>query len=121
VRIIRSPRPAQYELLDRRLLQDDRLSFRARGLLAYLLSLPDGWQTDSTKLARVAREGRDAIRAALRELEQCGYLIRTRVTDPTTGTWSTEMVVRDTPEDGFPGVGFPGVGFPGATRDDRQR
>lgn len=59
-------------------LQDQRISRRARGLLAELMSRPAGWKTSAEGLARVGPEGRDAMRAALIELEDAGYLTRTR-------------------------------------------
>ena len=94
--IIRSPRPTPFTALPNGSLRDGRLTFKARGLLAYLLSMPDGWQTNSERLAKVGPDGRDAIRAALRELEDAGYIVRRRHrTDH--GTFATETIVHDEP------------------------
>jgi hypothetical protein len=54
-------------------IRDKELSFRARGLLANLLDMPDGWDVRSEVLAREGREGREAIRKALHELGARGY------------------------------------------------
>jgi len=59
--------------IGRALLQDERLSFRARGIAAYLFSKPDNWQCRITDLRKNGIEGRDAIRTAMKELEQAGY------------------------------------------------
>lgn len=91
------------------MLEDARMSFRARGLLAYLLSRPDGWTTDHKRLAGCGREGQKAILAALRELEVCGYLTRDRRRDTRTGRWTTEWTVRDQPRARLREVGEPRV------------
>ena len=42
--IIRAPRRHRFVILDQRAVDDTRLSWAARGLLAYLLSRPDDWR-----------------------------------------------------------------------------
>lgn len=56
--------------------RDKRLSRRARGLLAELMSHDVGWTITFSSLANNGTEGRDAIKATLRELEKFGYLAR---------------------------------------------
>lgn len=119
VRIVRAPRERQFEVIDHQLLRDSSLSFRARGVAARLLSNVDGYTMTSEDLAREGREGRDAIRASLRELEKAGYLRRTS-RQVERGRWITEVLISDKPfgpetrptEDGFPVVGQPAVGQP---------
>lgn len=67
-----------FEVIARSTLQDSRLTFRARGLLAYMLSKPPGWRFASDRIAAESLEGRDAVRVALNELVAAGYLRRTR-------------------------------------------
>jgi hypothetical protein len=131
VAIYRAPRPdTQFTQIRNDVIRDQRLSYRARGVLVTVLSLPDDWQTSAEELTRRGVEGRDAIRAALTELEEAGYLRRVRRQDQR-GRWSTQNVIYDTPsapqasvqevlfpgpdstDDGFPGVGSPVVGNPG--------
>ncbi len=57
-------------------LRDSRLSLRARGLFALLLSNIEGWQLTVAQLQKENPEGRDAIRSAILELEELGYLRR---------------------------------------------
>jgi len=119
---IRVARRDRFVVIDQATVRDRKLSLRARGLLVTLLSYPDNWRINSTEVARHVKEGRDAIRACLAELEDAGYLSRNRCRIDTAtkkGVWITELVLRETPgrsDDGFPGVGFPGVGKPGANR-----
>jgi hypothetical protein len=93
-------------------LQDKRLSYRARGILSALLSRPPGWTTSAERIAAEGTEGRDAVKAAMRELEKFGYLIRVRAQDEK-GHWQHHQDVFDTPQieeppvDGKPVDGFP--------------
>lgn len=77
-------RGERWESIPHRVLRDKRLTFRARGLLCYLLSLPDDWTTSVSRLRDLTPdkepgqpyEGREALESAVRELERCGYLYR---------------------------------------------
>ncbi|MGH3828033.1 MAG: hypothetical protein ACRDQX_12820, partial [Pseudonocardiaceae bacterium] len=93
-----------YESLRREMLQDTRISFKAQGILTYLLSLPETWTTSSERLSDVrpgskgkVKEGRESIRAGLRELEATGYLRRERKS--VAGRWRWEWRYTDDPED----------------------
>lgn len=118
--IIRVARRRRFTVIDQRAVNDGRLSFRARGILAWLLDKPDDWQCNSKTLTQAGREGRDAVLAALRELEVAGYLRRDRAHDER-GRWLSTTTVYEQPVDnqstgdGFPGPGSPGVGEPGAS------
>ena len=59
-------------------LRDSRLTLKAIGLLAQIMSHRPGWNMSIRNLAANNRVGRDQIAAALKELETCGYLIRTQ-------------------------------------------
>lgn len=79
-----------------RVLQDERISFRALGVLVLLLSLPDNWKTNATALAKKRKEGRDAVETALTELEAAGYLFRRRL-QYRGGTWGWLWMYGDDP------------------------
>ena len=128
--IVRGPRPQSgFAMLDNDVLQDPRLSYRARGVLAAILSRPDSWRTDADSLAREGKEGRAAILTALRELADAGYVERTRIQDRKTGRWSTTSTVFDRPklvgvsatEVRFPNVGLPNVGYSDSLESNRER
>ena len=72
-------RRSRFARIDNAALQDDRLSFRARGVLAYVLSRPDSWTHSADRLSAASCDGVDAIRGALRELEAAGYAELRRV------------------------------------------
>lgn len=80
-----------------RVLQDEQISYRALGVLANLLSLPDNWRTNATQLSRHRKEGRDAVETALTELDAAGYLIRRRL-QYKSGQWGWLWMYGDDPE-----------------------
>jgi hypothetical protein len=87
-------------------IQDNRLSFKARGLLAYMLSKPDAFKFYIDELVKHGTDGKDSVRAGLKELEQCGYIKRYSVKEKGK-IQSWEMDIYEKPESGFPVVGNP--------------
>ncbi|MFI5942215.1 hypothetical protein ACIBCB_18425 [Streptomyces uncialis] len=96
------------------MLRDSRLSFTARGILVYLLSLPDGADIDVRKLAdRHPGVGRRGVQAAMDELIATGYYVR-RTRRDDRGRLRTDTWVTDTPQAGTaPSDQQPGTGDPG--------
>ncbi|MGW3570538.1 helix-turn-helix domain-containing protein [Streptomyces sp. NPDC000941] len=74
--------PKRYTIIGDHLTQNHNLSLTAIGLGAHIQSLPDGAAVDIRTLAGKFAEGRDRIAAALRELEECGYIKRIRERTP---------------------------------------
>ncbi|MFC1404618.1 MULTISPECIES: hypothetical protein [Streptacidiphilus] len=105
--IHRSAHTRAFIVLPNALLQDRRLSYTARGLLADLLSRPDGWREDGRQMADSSPQGRTAVYKALRELAGAGYyrVVRVRRAD---GTFHNESHVYDTPQTGQPPGGRAG-------------
>lgn len=95
-------------------LRDERLSWKARGLLGYLMSHSEGWQTSVLRLARVGPDGRDSVRAGLAELIQHGYLQRSekRQRDDKGRLRDYDYEVTDVPTTGFPTLGYPTLDNP---------
>jgi hypothetical protein len=102
VSILRVKRTKGYTTIPNSTLCDHRLSFRARGVLAFLLAKPDDWETRTTDLPAHGKEGRDAVRTALKELRDLGYMDQEReqYRDEESGKWlwRTVTIVRDFPE-----------------------
>ena len=89
--IVRSPRlERDFTIISNRVLRDPHMSYRARGVLAYILSMPDNWRTNAETLARQGLEGRDAIRAAINELIAAGFARRVKSQDER-GRYTTEL------------------------------
>ncbi|MBZ8174782.1 conserved phage C-terminal domain-containing protein [Staphylococcus delphini] len=62
-------------------IHDSNISWKAKGILLYLLSRPDDWQIYETELKKHATDGRDSLRTGIKELEEAGYIHRTRIRD----------------------------------------
>ncbi len=72
-------REKPYVMLTRALLHDKRLSLKGKGLLSYLLSLPDDWSINVAHLCTVGPDGRDSIQSGVKELVETGYLTKTEL------------------------------------------
>ena len=65
-----------YVMLNKQFLQDENLSWKSKGILAYLLSLPDDWQIYETELEKHSTDGLSSLRSGLKELMKNGYVNR---------------------------------------------
>ena len=79
-------------------LRDKTLSLKAVGLLSKMLSFNDGWQFSTKGLSAICKEGPDAVLAALRELEDHGYLIRHRQRDAKGRMSNTVFEIYEQPQ-----------------------
>lgn len=96
--IVRVSKRERFVTIDKTGIEDSRLSFKATGLLAYLLSKPDDWTINSRGLTEAKTDQRSAILSGLRELEKAGYLSREqRRVD--SGAFEWEQVLYETPVD----------------------
>lgn len=80
-------------------IQDASLSWKARGILAFLLSMPYDWRTYKTSLHQFSEnDGRDGTIAGFNELINAGYVLEEEDRDETTGHFSGVYYrVRQTP------------------------
>jgi hypothetical protein len=62
-----------FVMLDKGFIEDERLSFKAKGILTYLLSKPDGWKVIVKDIVKHAKDGERAVYSGLKELKQYGY------------------------------------------------
>ena len=91
-------RTHNYTVMSNHHLRDKGLSLKAKGLLSQMLSLPEDWDYTLAGLAKINAEGRDAIRAAVQELERAGYIRRSRVRDGKGCLRGTEYVIYERPQ-----------------------
>ena len=79
--VFRVERIKDYTVMSNHHLRNKNLSLKAKGLLSQMLSLPDDWDYTLKGLAAINKESVDAIRTAIWELEDAGYVVRIRVRD----------------------------------------
>jgi hypothetical protein len=103
--VVRSRPDANFTQITNAILRNHKLTHMARGVLAELLSYPDGWSTTADEMWQkavrerpdVARgEGRRAYRAVFAELEQAGHLERQRLR-ARSGQFETVLILHDEP------------------------
>lgn len=102
--IIRVEHHDKYVSVRNKTVRDKRLSYKATGLLVYLLSLPDDATVDRATLAWSKRDGQDSVMTGLRELADAGYIEYRKVQDER-GRWKTEATVREAPRRPSTGAG----------------
>ena len=95
--VFRVERTQNYTVMSNYHLRDKSLSLKAKGLLSQMLSLPEDWDYTLAGLARINAEGKDAIRAAVVELEKAGYIHRSQTTDRAGKFSSNEYIIREYP------------------------
>lgn len=64
-----------YTVMSNYHLRDKNLSYKAKGLLSFMLSLPEDWDYSINGLVSISKEGVKAIRNILQELQKYGYLV----------------------------------------------
>lgn len=72
--IFRIYKNKNFTVMSNKHLKDKKLSYRAKGLLSFMLSLPDNWDYSINGLVKVSKEGTKAIKTILKELQEVGYL-----------------------------------------------
>ncbi len=98
--VFRIERTRDYTVMSNHHLRDKALSLKSKGLLSMMLSLPEDWNYTTRGLAKICKEGVDAIGGALRELESAGYIVRhqLRTVRAASATPSTSSMSSPSPK-----------------------
>ena len=113
--VFRIERTRDYTVMSNHHLRNANLSLKAKGLLSMMLSLPEDWNYTTRGLAKICKEGVDAIGAALRELEGAGYIVRHQRRDKSGRITDTEYVIYEQPQ---PDMSQPDTASPGTENPD---
>lgn len=118
----------RFFLVRRATAQDNRLSSRARGVLCFLLSKPDGWELNAKHLTNEFPDlGRDAAYAVIAELIKHGYAARRQERDAITGKVGRvvcdvyEMPLTDIQEAASPLPALPDTAQPDTAQPDTAK
>lgn len=96
--ILRIEKHEKYVVLDKGFLNDPKISFKAKGVLAYMLSKPDGWNFVETDIARHGKDQSLSVKTAIKELTAAGYITRgSRKRNAKGQLGAYEYIVRENP------------------------
>jgi len=88
---------SDFVVIDKRPLNNAKLSWKAKGLLSYLLSKPPDWTIYLSDLKKRAKDGRDSTSAGLKELTKAGHLTKNKLRDEKGRFKGWEMIVYEIP------------------------
>lgn len=114
---IRKDRNNPYVMINKTFVHDERLSYKAKGILLYLLSRPDDWQVYEIEIMKHAKDGRDSVRGGIKELIEAGYIDRAQKRDENGKFVGYNYDVFEVPtEDGKSDNGKPDIGESNTTK-----
>ncbi len=91
----RIDKKSDYTVVDNAFIKDSQLSFKAKGILLYLLSRPDGWEVYESDIAKQSSDGIRAVRSGIHELMEAGYISRQQKRDAKNRFAGYEYVVHE--------------------------
>ena len=95
--VFRVEKTGDYTIMSNHHFKNRELSLKAKGLLSLMLSLPEDWDYTLVGLSVINKEGVDAIREGLKELEKFGYVERKRARNEEGQLKDTEYIIHEVP------------------------
>ena len=86
-----------YAQIDKDILRNEKLSWKAKGLLAYLLSLPHDWKVHLNEVVKHSTDGATSTRSAFKELRESGYVRKVSTRDDKGQITGWETIVYEVP------------------------
>jgi len=106
----------RYGTIPNDLLNSIHISFKAKGMYAFIQSKPDNWEFSAERISKQVKEGLPSVISALKELENFGYLVRNRYQN-NKGFWVVDYLLYEIPIEenlitGKPNEENPNIGKP---------
>ncbi|KAB1365728.1 DnaD domain-containing protein [Bacillus thuringiensis] len=79
-------------------LKDTRLSWKAKGILAYILTLPDDWIFYMEEVTKHSKDGIASLKAGMKELKECGYVKRFPIKGENGKISKWETIIYEVPQ-----------------------
>ena len=99
-------RNGNYTMMANFHFKDANLSFKAKGILSLMFSLPDDWDFSAKGLTALGSDGYSSVNAGLQELEKYGYLVRSPIkANGKIIDWQYDFY--ESPQVGFPQMEIP--------------
>ena len=96
--VYRVERTRDYTVMSNYHLKDTTLSLKAKGLLSMFLSFPEDWNYSTRGLAKICKEGVEAVGNTIKELEKAGYIIRRQLRGANGRITDTEYIIYEKPQ-----------------------
>jgi hypothetical protein len=90
-----------YVMLNKTFIEDERLSWKAKGLMTYFLSKPDDWKIMMCDLVKRSVDGRVSVASGINELIKYGYIRRYQPKNDKNQYLPVEYIVYEIPQAGF--------------------
>lgn len=114
--VLRIHKTKNYTVMSNYHLREKDMSFKAKGLMSVMLSLPEDWDYSVAGLATLASDGKDSVISALKELEKFGYLVRSQIVDGKGRFVQVAYNIYEEPQQVSPYAENPNTGFPNAEK-----
>ncbi|AVP48434.1 DnaD domain protein [Bacillus cereus] len=79
-------------------LRDERLTWKAKGILAYILSLPDDWVFYMEEIATHSKDKLDSLKSGMKELKKYGYIKRFPIKNEKGKIVRWETIIYEIPQ-----------------------
>ena len=96
--VFRTEKVNDYAVIAKHHLKNKALSYKAKGLMTFMLCVPDDWDYSMAGLAVLASDGIDGVRSGIKELEKHGYLTRRRIRDASGKLGDIEYTIHEIPQ-----------------------
>ena len=96
--VYRVERTRDYTVMSNYHLKDTTLSLKAKGLLSMFLSFPEDWNYSTRGLAKICKEGVEAVGNTIKELEKVGYIVRRQLRGANGRITDTEYIIYEKPQ-----------------------
>lgn len=125
--LFRTAHQKDYTIINNTICTDKRLSWKAKGIWLYAFHRPDDWVFYQKEIMSNATDGEESVRAGLKELVECGYLIRNKIKDEE-GKFSYDWCFHEKPQEikeilphgGFPDLVKPDLANPVLLNTERK-
>lgn len=90
--VIRVEKTKNYTVMSNYHFKEKEMTLKAKGLLSLMLSLPDNWNYSIAGLVAICKENETAIKSALKELQNFGYVRIDKIMPDKTQSGRIEYV-----------------------------
>lgn len=117
--IFRQKRTKNFTVVPNEFLHSQELSFKAKGILTYLLSLPSDWELHVSHLSTISSDGRDGVYSGIQELIEAKYIWRRPRSGSEPGGW--EYFIYDVPQFESPFTSSPNTENPYTEKSESEK